>query len=187
MGVAAERRRDAIMKRLSGATTPLPATRLGHELGVSRQIIVGDIALLRAARNPIRATNRGYLLTRTATRPRRVFHVHHRHDATGLTDAADEMGTIIDAGGSILDVSVAHDAYGPITVDLNIRSRADLTNLLDHLDDDSLLCRLTNGRHTHLVEAHDTATLDAVERDLERKGFLEGTSEPVTPAAAPSA
>lgn len=178
MGVAAAQRRDAIMKRLEETSTPLPATRLGNELGVSRQIIVGDVALLRAAGHPIRATNRGYLLTRTHNAPRRVFHVHHHHDEAALADAAAELGSIIDAGASVLDVSVQHKAYGPITVDLAIRSRHDLDTLLDSLDNDSLLCRLTAGHHTHLVEAHDEETLDLIEHALEQQGFLERTTQP---------
>lgn len=181
---AAAQRREAIMERLANAVTPVPATRLGHELGVSRQIIVGDIALLRAAGHTIRATNRGYLLVRHHTPPRRLFHVHHAHGGAALHEAEAELGVIIDAGGTVLDVSVDHSAYGSITVDLNLHNRADLTDLIRHLETDSLLCRLTAGHHTHLVEARDEETLDAVERSLDQLGFLEHAPATTDDAAA---
>ena len=48
----AARRRKTILKRLGAASAPIPAAALGAELGVSRQIVVGDVALLRAPGPP---------------------------------------------------------------------------------------------------------------------------------------
>ena len=47
--MTAEQRRSRISARLHEAQQPVSATVLARELGVSRQIIVGDVALLRAA------------------------------------------------------------------------------------------------------------------------------------------
>ena len=58
----AAQRRECILTRLSGAQNPVSASALAVELGVSRQIVVGDVALLRAGGAQIDATPRGYQL-----------------------------------------------------------------------------------------------------------------------------
>ena len=160
-------RRREILGLLTAARTPLAATRLGSQLGVSRQVIVGDVALLRAEGHPIRATNRGYVLARPTTRPRRSIAVQHTRE-----DSATELRAIIEAGGSVLDVSVEHRLYGQITVDLLIRTTEDLSHFLRRLPRSTTLSELTNGWHTHTIEADDEATLDRVEAALEALGFL---------------
>ena len=160
-------RRHRIVERLSGTTTPVSATTLGEELGVSRQVIVGDVALLRAEGHPIRATNRGYVLARPATRPHRSIFVQHTRE-----DIAIELSAIIKVGGSVLDVSVEHRLYGQITVDLLIRSPEDLAHFLARLPRSTALSELTNGWHTHTIEADDEAALDAVEARMGELGFL---------------
>ena len=42
-------RREQILKMLEESEQPISGSTLAHQLGVSRQIIVGDVALLRAA------------------------------------------------------------------------------------------------------------------------------------------
>src|SRR5699024_8132728 len=54
-------RRKKLVQLLQEATTPLPGRALGEQTGVSRQVIVGDITLLKAKGCPIIATSRGYL------------------------------------------------------------------------------------------------------------------------------
>ena len=60
--MTAARRRDEILQALAGASGPVSAAALAARLGVSRQVVVGDVALLRAAGSPIVATPRGYVL-----------------------------------------------------------------------------------------------------------------------------
>ncbi|MCL3777840.1 MULTISPECIES: transcription repressor NadR [unclassified Actinomyces] len=163
----AARRRERVLDRLSAATTPVPAATLGSELGVSRQIVVGDVALLRAAGQAIRATNRGYVLARPTTRARRSFHVQHGPE---LVEA--ELDAVIDAGGTLLDLSIPHAAYGQVTVDLLIRNHEDIAQLLEQLRTSPPLSQLTNGDHFHTVEADDEATLDAVREALDALGVL---------------
>ena len=160
-------RRTAILERMEGATTPLPAARLGEELGVSRQIIVGDVALLRASGHSIHATNRGYLLARPTTRPRRSLLVQHTR---GQIPA--ELSAILDAGGAVIDVSIEHRLYGQITADLLIRNRPDLEAFLSRLVTSSSLAELTNGWHTHTIEADSEERLDAIARRLDELGLL---------------
>ena len=160
-------RRQEILDRLAATRRPLAATRLGAQLGVSRQVIVGDVALLRAAGHPVRATNRGYLLSRPTARPRRSFPVQHTRD-----EIAAELEAILQEGGTVLDTSIEHRLYGQITVDLILRDRADLAQFLARLPESSSLAELTNGWHTHTVEADSEEVLDAVGRRLDELGFL---------------
>ena len=160
-------RRNAILRRLEGTTTPLPAARLGEDLGVSRQIIVGDVALLRASGHSIHATNRGYLLARPATRPRRSLMVQHTREQIPA-----ELSAILDAGGTIIDISIEHRLYGQITADLLIRDRRDLKAFLARLTTSSSLAELTNGWHTHTIEADSEKRLDAIARRLDALGLL---------------
>ena len=58
----AEKRRENILKLLAESDSPLSGTDLAKCLAVSRQVIVQDIALLRAVNKNILSTNKGYLL-----------------------------------------------------------------------------------------------------------------------------
>lgn len=161
------RRRERILDRLAAATSPVPAALLGSELGVSRQIVVSDVALLRASGQPVRATNRGYVLAPASARPRRTFHVQHGADLVET-----ELNAVVDAGGTLLDVSISHAVYGKVTVPQVVRDHEDITRLLSQMRDVPLLPELTGGDHVHTVEADDEDTLDAVGAALDALGIL---------------
>ena len=55
-------RRERLIALLQQADTPISGTELAKQLGVSRQVIVQDVALLRAENCEILSTNKGYLL-----------------------------------------------------------------------------------------------------------------------------
>ena len=57
-----EKRKDNIIQKLQSTDSPVSASSLAKEFGVSRQIIVGDIAILRAEGHDISSTPRGYVL-----------------------------------------------------------------------------------------------------------------------------
>ena len=57
-----ETRREKIKEMLQKTDHPVTASSLAEHFSVSRQIIVGDIALLRASGLQILATPRGYLM-----------------------------------------------------------------------------------------------------------------------------
>lgn len=160
-------RREEILTRLTSATAPVAAWSLGEQLGVSRQVIVGDVALLRAAGHAIRATNRGYLVARPSDRPRRSVAVQHTR-----AEIPAELSAIVESGGRVLDVSVEHRLYGQITVDLLIEDTEDLTHFLARLPDSSVLAELTKGWHTHTIEADSEQVLDEIEARLQALGLL---------------
>jgi len=168
-----EERRTKILKRLQETDTPLSGTALAKAFHVSRQIIVQDIALIRAENYGILSTNKGYLLRSKKTentQPKRVFFVKH-----ATQQVLDEFKTIIELGGKVLDVAVEHELYGQICVDLLIETEADAADFHNKL----MACRdnplkvLTDDCHYHTVAAPSEKLLDLIEEDLRRKGYLQ--------------
>ena len=167
-----ETRRETIKKMLLQAQRPLTGTALAQELHVSRQVIVQDIALMRAEQIPILSTNKGYLLRSEdtpAAQPKRVFFVRHTTERV-----LEEFMTVIDLGGRILDVSVEHDLYGPIRADLLIENARDAAEFVDRLAAcrDNPLKVLTDDCHFHTVSAPSEKLLDLIEGELRSRGFL---------------
>ena len=128
----AEKRRDNILKLLAESDSPLSGTDLAKCLAVSRQVIVQDIALLRAVNKNILSTNKGYLLFHEEEKMKgRKRSVKVRHTQQQILD---ELCTIVDLGGHILDVVVAHEIYGQITCDLIINSRQDAKSFVEQCE-----------------------------------------------------
>ncbi len=174
-----ESRREALIKLLQDATEPIPGAKLAKQMGVSRQVIVQDIALLRAVDKNILSTNKGYtLFHRMPNEPTRLFRVCHTDD-----QIADELNTIVDCGGSVKDVTVEHPIYGQISVDLIIKSRMDVTHFVEQVQtyQTKPLNNLTNGEHFHTVNAPDEKTLDLIEEALRQKGYLKNSTCASTP------
>ena len=168
-----EQRRNEIRRMLHEAQAPMTGTALAGALHVSRQVIVQDIALMRAEHLPILSTNKGYLLRSDAARvsqPKRVFFVRHHTD-----QVMEEFMTVIDLGGRILDVAVEHDLYGPIRADLLIENARDAADFVERLTAcrDNPLKVLTDDCHFHTVAAPSEKLLDLIEGELRSRGFLE--------------
>lgn len=168
-----EQRRTEIRRMLQQNQQPMTGTALANALHVSRQIIVQDIALMRAEQLPIVSTNKGYLLRPDSVRafqPKRVFFVRHNTE-----QVMEEFMTVIDLGGRILDVSVEHELYGPIRADLLIENARDAADFVERLAAcrDNPLKVLTDDCHFHTVAAPSEKLLDLIEGELRSRGFLE--------------
>ena len=163
-----EKRRERILEQLKENRMPLSGVRLAEMHGVSRQVIVQDIALLRAQKYDILSTSSGYML-QSAKKPQRLFLVVHEDHSI-----LDELFTIVDLGGCIVDVRVEHQAYGSFAAELNVRSRKDAEKLMESISSGKSrpLKNLTQNRHSHLVEAETEEDLDVIESELRRKGYL---------------
>ena len=155
----AQQRRQMIASRLAESSQPLSAGSLAQELSVSRQIIVGDVALLRAGGLDITATPRGYLLPRGAAGV--TCTLACRHTALQMEE---ELNAIVDQGCTVLDVVVEHPIYGQLTGPLHLSSRYDVAPL----------SQLTEGVHLHTVRCPDRQAADRVREALERLGLLYG-------------
>ncbi len=170
-----DERRKKILGILREESAPVSGTGLARMLGVSRQVIVQDIALLRATDKNILSTNKGYLLFDAGQgmgRKRRAFKVKHQDE-----EILDELNTIVDFGGKVRDVVVEHGIYGQISADLIINSRADAEAFVKKVEEYKTkpLNDLTHGVHFHTVEADSEEILDRIGKELEKKGYLIGT------------
>jgi len=167
-----DRRRDRIIEFLKASKKPLSGTELAKQLSVSRQVIVQDIALLRAVNKNILSTNKGYILYDSQTVDKtykRTVCVKHSNDRI-----LDELQTIVDYGGHVVDVVVEHEIYGQITVDLIINNRQDAEECVKRLEENKTrpLNELTDGIHYHTIEADKEEYLDRIEQQLFLKGYL---------------
>lgn len=141
-------RRQAILDRLRTADRPVSASALAAGLNVSRQIIVGDIALLRAGGAEISATPRGYVLPRATDGITRTIACRHTLAQTG-----QELDILVDNDCTVLDVIVEHPVYGQLTGQLQISSRYDVEQFLARIRDSDAapLSMLTGGLHLHTL------------------------------------
>lgn len=170
----AAERRTQITHLLARADKPISATILAAQCGVSRQIIVGDIALLRAGGLAVLATPRGYVLESDDAASAPAYaerHVVCRHMDDRLLE---ELYTVVDLGGALIDVTVEHSVYGQICAPLHVFSRYDADAFYQKIQQSGArpLCDLTGGIHLHTLRAADEATLDRVVQGLKDKGFL---------------
>lgn len=163
-------RRIRILKELSQAEKTISATKLANKFAVSRQIIVGDIALLRASGEEIIATSRGYRLQVPKTDGLEVK-IAVCHDPNQVKE---ELTTILENGGEIVDVIVEHELYGEITGRLCIKTADDLEDFMEKYQqsNSSLLSNLTGGIHLHTIRCQDQQALDAIQQALKEKGIL---------------
>ena len=166
-------RRDFIIDQIKNSSTPVSGTVLARKCQVSRQVIVQDIALLRASGYQVFSTNRGYVLQEA--RASRVFKVQHTDE-----QLEEELCAIVDLGGCVKNVIVRHRVYGQIEADLGISSRRNVQEFLDDIKNgkSSPLKNITSNYHYHMVEADSQKTLDMIEQMLREKGFLLEVKNP---------
>ncbi|WP_138208888.1 transcription repressor NadR [Hathewaya histolytica] len=163
-------RRGLIKEFLISSNTPLKGAEIAKNLKVTRQVIVKDVALLRAEGFNIIATPEGYILDNNLdSNLKKIIAVSHKRE-----DIENELYLIIKFGGIINDVIIEHPLYGEIRAMLKISNLADLENFMRKLDRYRAepLSKLTNGIHLHTIEAKDKDTMDCILRELEKSGYL---------------
>lgn len=164
----AEVRRKEIASLLMTAGEPISGGALAEKLGVSRQIIVGDIAILKAAGYEIISTHSGYVLKETPL-AERVFKLKHTTEET-----EDELSCIVDLGGTVVDVFVWHKVYGRIYAPLNIFSHYHIDKFIEGVRSgkSTELMNITGGYHYHTVSAESEEILDRIESALNERGYI---------------
>ena len=161
----AEERRQIIAQTLT-ADKAISATALAGKFSVSRQIIVGDIALLRAAGMDIVATPRGYKLGESSGLLRTVATIHTKEQVE------QELLTIVDNGCTVIDVTVEHPVYGQLTGPLQITSRYEVGQFIERCRNAEPLSRLTDGIHLHTLLCPDEAAFERTKDALRALGLL---------------
>ena len=164
---AAERRK-AIVNLLLSSTEAISGGKLSEEFGVSRQIIVQDITVLKGTGYDILSTHNGYIIQKSPLKER-VFKVYHTTEET-----EDELTTIVNLGGTVVDVFVWHKVYGKMTAPLNIFSSLHIKQFIEGVRSgkSTELMNITGGYHYHTVRAESESVLDEIEQALRSKNYI---------------
>ena len=166
--MTAAQRRSAIYDQLTAAQTPISATALAQQFSVTRQVVVGDIALLRAEGHSITATPRGYMIP-AETGLRRTIACHHSGE-----DTQKELFAMVDCGCTVVDVIVEHPVYGQLTAPLQIASRYDVEQYLLRMENlgGQPLSMLTDGIHLHTLSCPGEEAFSQLLARLRELGML---------------
>ena len=166
--MTAAQRREMICAQLLTATAPVSATALAKQYGVSRQIIVGDIALLRAGGSNITATPRGYIIVAAGGITVQLAVCH------SAAETRDELYAMVDCGCTVQDVIVEHPVYGQLTASLQLSSRYDVDQFVHSMasSDARPLSALTEGIHLHTLSCPSDDALAHLKENLRQMGVL---------------
>lgn len=164
---AAERRK-AIVNLLLSEQEAISGSVLSERFGVSRQIIVQDITVLKGLGYDILSTHRGYIMQKSPLKER-VLKLHH---TTGQTE--EELSLIVGLGGTVVDVFVWHKVYGKVEAKLNIFSKLQVKQFIEGVrtGKSSEMMNITGGYHYHTIRAESEEILDQIERVLEERGYI---------------
>ncbi len=164
-----ERRRQIV--NMLYKHSPLTGSQLAGRLGVTRQVIVSDVTVLRAAGETILATPQGYTAVIGPKQRGITKLVAIKHTPQ---ETREELMTAVEMGLEVVDVIVDHPVYGQLTGQLSLKSARDVDAFLLTMEDSGagLLSSLTDGVHLHTVRGKDRAHIEALEAELSKKGFL---------------
>lgn len=170
--ILGKERLQFILDTLKNASDPIAGRALGEMTNVSRQVIVGDVTLLKAKGEPIMATSRGYVYMRPQGEPPKVEKVIICNHAGEQTET--ELNIFVDNGVTVKDVKVEHPVYGDLTASVMVSNRNEVKNFLTkiHETNAALLSELTEGIHLHTVFADNEQQIAQAEKALEKAGIL---------------
>ncbi|WP_025784838.1 transcription repressor NadR [Sporosarcina sp. D27] len=170
---ASEARRFQILELLKQANRPITGKEIGERTGVSRQIVVGDINLLKAVDEPIVATSRGYLYMneqKAANQIERIVVCQHSANQT-----EEELTIFVDHGVTVKDVRVEHPVYGDLTASIMVTNRMEVKEFLKKIAAaNAVYLSALSEDHTHLhtVMADNVKQLDQAFVALRKAGIL---------------
>lgn len=161
-------RRKAIVNRLLSSTEAVSGGKLSEEFGVSRQIIVQDITVLKGLGYEILSTHSGYIVQKSPLKER-VFKLYHTTEQT-----EDELQAIVELGGTVVNVFVWHKVYGKMTAPLNIFSNLHVKQFIEGVrtGKSSELMNITGGYHYHTIRAESEQILDRIDKVLKERGYI---------------
>lgn len=162
-------RRDEICKLILNSNKAIKGIELAEIFSVTRQIIVKDIAILRASGKNIIATPEGYIYNKEIHKIKTIIAVNHNEE-----DTARELEIVVKYGGVIEDVIIEHSIYGEIRASLMIKNLNDLNKFISKLNSNGAkpLSNLTNGVHLHTISVDSDEDIKLIKKELKTKGFL---------------
>lgn len=170
--VLGEERRNLILQQLKESSVPITGSELATRTKVSRQVIVGDITLLKAKNEPIMATSQGYLYLKQITgAPLFQRTIACRHSPS---DTEKELNLLVDHGVVVKDVRIEHAVYGDLTASIMVSNRQEVKQFMEHIQNTkaSYLSELTGGIHLHTISGANEKILDQAVNALKAEGFL---------------
>ena len=167
-----EERRALLLNRLKNSSTPLTGSELAAEANVSRQVVVGDISLLKARKEPIIATSQGYIYMKNdSPEPvyERIIACSHPPERT-----EEELYLLVDYGVTVKDVKMVHPVYGDLTASVQVSNREEVKHFIEKVKNtkSGYLLELTNGIHLHTICAASEKALHDAEKALRKANFL---------------
>ena len=164
----AAERRNAIVNLLLSEQGAVSGGALSERFGVSRQIIVQDITVLKGMGYDILSTHNGYIMQKSPLKER-VLKLHHTTEQT-----EDELSLIVGLGGTVVDVFVWHKVYGKMEAKLNIFSDLHVKQFIEGVrtGKSSELMNITGGYHYHTIRADSEEILDRIENVLKERGYI---------------
>ncbi|MBB6453861.1 hypothetical protein HNQ94_002312 [Salirhabdus euzebyi] len=170
--ILGEERRDFILNFLKDQTEPVTGGELANKTNVSRQVIVGDISLLKAKNEPIMATSQGYIYlrsTKDSNQVERTIACYHPPERT-----EEELNIIVDHGATVKTVTIEHPIYGEFTASIMVSNRRDVKKFVKKVEDSNaaLLSELTGGIHLHTIAAESEEALNEAVMALDKAGLL---------------
>lgn len=170
--ILGEERRAFLLNLLKNSNQPITGSELASKAKVSRQVIVGDITILKAKNEPIIATSMGYLYLKPSGQGQvleRTIAVSHPPERT-----EEELNILVDHGVAVKDVRIEHPVYGDLTASIMVSTRKDVKQFMDKVraTKASYLSELTNGIHLHTITASSKEALDGAMAALKAEGFL---------------
>ncbi|WP_413308509.1 transcription repressor NadR [Bacillus sp. 1P10SD] len=170
--ILGEERRSLILQQLKDSPKPLTGSELASRTNVSRQVIVGDITLLKAKNEPIIATSQGYIyLQQNSNNSTFERTIACRHSPE---DTEKELNLLVDHGVLVKDVKIEHTVYGDLTASIMVSNRQEVKRFMQNIQNTgaSLLSQLTDGIHLHTISASSIDVLDKAEAALKEEGYL---------------
>ncbi|MGN0267081.1 MAG: 3H domain-containing protein [Lachnospiraceae bacterium] len=163
-----QERRNAIVNLLLSEQEAISGSALSERFGVSRQIIVQDITILKGMGYEILSTHSGYIMQKSPLKER-VLKMHHTTEQT-----EDELSLIVGLGGTVVDVFVWHKVYGKMAAKLNIFSDLQVKQFIEGVrtGKSAELMTVTGGYHYHTIRAESEEILNRIEKALEERGYL---------------
>lgn len=169
--ILGEDRRAYILKVLKEGSDPVTGSELASMTNVSRQVIVGDITLLKAKNEPIIATSQGYIYipSSRASGAERIIACSHE---PGRTE--EELMLLVDHGVTVKDVKIEHPVYGDLTASIMVSNRYEVKQFIEKVRSTkaAYLSELTGGIHLHTLSAPTEKALDDAETALRKANFL---------------
>ena len=168
--MSSNERREKLLQILKKSDKPVKGSELSAELQVSRQVVVKDIALLRASGLEIIATSNGYIVLDSVKNEFKIKCKNHNSD----DELYDELQTIIDLGGKVKDVIVEHPTYGVLKADLNVATNRDLRNFMQKAATNEFkqLSVLSPDSHIHTIEVDNDEIFEEIQKELKLKNIL---------------